>query len=270
LCWRGVVLVLISTIAFSQTTIKEFEQFIIDEDWTKIKDQLPAMEQAYPDHPSVLYAKGVMTRDANEAMTCFHQILQTDPASPFSDEALLRIGQYNYAKNRYDLARKYFSLLARSYQQSPLRDDAQYLMCQSILAQGKADSARIFFEAFIKNAPQSPFVDSAVLDLERISASLKPDTDGDKNSIQAPKPKKSYYTIQVGAFVEKKNAENMATSLRKLSYPIEVYEKFKERKKIYVVLIGQFGSYDAANTAANKNIKNYVEEYRIVERIPIK
>lgn len=267
MCWYSIVSIFV---ALAQTSIQQFEQYLVDGDWVQVSNHLSAMAQAYSDHPSVLYAKGLMSVDANEAMTFFHQIIQNAPASKFGDEALLRIGQCNYVQKRYDLARKYFSLLARSYQQSPLRDDAQYLMCISILAQGKEDSARIFLKAFIRNTPQSPLVDLAVLDLEHIlpSSDLKPE--GSDNSILPPKLQKSYYTIQVGAFIEKKNAENLATSLKKLSYPVEVYEKSKERKKMYVVLVGQFGSIDAAKAAADKNIKRYVEDFRIVERIPIK
>jgi len=158
------------------------------------------------------------------------------------------------------LTRKKFSYLARHYPDSRLKDDAQYLLCQSYLAQGKTDSARMFFKTFVKNAPQSPYADLAIVDLE---FTLEHEDEIRNQTVHPIGPR---YSIQIGAFRKKENAERVLARFEEIAKAVQIVEKRIDGKIYYAVWVGRFTSKSAAKSFAKKIVEKYTSEYRIVER----
>lgn len=249
-------------LSIAQSKIKKLEELLSRDQLEEIQELLPKVEQQYPDHPTVLYLKGIFEKDATAAFQCFQRVMEKYKDSIYADDALYRIAQYFYAQGKFDLAQKYFSLLTRRYSYSPLKDDAQYLLCQCMIAKGKVDSAKIFLNAFIKNSPRSPFVDLAVMDLESFNSMISDEPAAGKEAGHAV----FKYVIQVGAFSSRKNADQFAEKFKQEGHTVDIVAKKIGRKKWYAVWVGRFQTKAMATNYAEKLLKKSVNDYKIIDR----
>ena len=244
--------------------VEELERLLKEDRLEELEEKLRQIDPALEDHPTVLYLKGIFERNGLEAFHYFEQVVERHQNSAYADDALLRIAQYFYVQGKYDLARKYFSLLSRRFTHSPIKDDAQYLYCQSLLAQEKDDSARVFLQAFIENAPRSPFVDLAVMDLEALSSTEENGLAAE--SVQPVKPAAYRYTLQVGAFSNKRNARRLAKKFRELGHDTEIVAKRIGGKTLYAVWVGKFETRNLAQDYGERLLRHVAPNYRIVDR----
>jgi len=248
--------------SIAQSKIKKLEELLSQDRLEEIQELLPEIEQQYPDHPTVLYLKGVFEEDATAAFQYFQRVVEKYQDSVYADDSLYRIAQYFYAQGKFNLAQKYFSLLTRRYSYSPLKDDAQYLLCQCMIAKGQVDSARIFLNAFIKNSPRSPFVDLAVMDLESFNSMINDEpTAGNKTGNAVFK-----YAIQVGAFRSRGNADQFAEKFKTKGHAVDIVAKKIGRKKLYAVWVGRFQTKAMAMNYAEKLLKKSVNDYKVIDR----
>ncbi len=256
------ILYLVPNSSVAQSQIKKLEELLSQDHLEEIKELLPEVEKQYPDNPTVLYLKGIFEKDATAAFQYFQRVMQKYGDSVYADDSLYRIAQYFYAQDKFILAKKYFSLLARRYSYSPLKDDAQYLFCQCLIAQGEIDSAKIFLNTFIKNAPRSPFVDLAVMDLESFASTMNERMDlrgSTENDILK-------YTIQVGAFSSKENAEQFGREFKKAGHTVDIVTKKIGRKKLYAVWVGRFQTKAVAMDYAERLLTKYIRDYKVIDR----
>lgn len=256
------ILYLLPHSSVAQSKIKKLEELLSEDRLEELQQLLPDMEKQYPDHPTILYLKGVFEENAAAAFECFQKVLEKDKNSTYADDSLYRIAQYFYAQGKYNLAKKYFSLLTRRYSNSPLKDDAQYLFCQCLIAQGKIDTAKIFLNTFIKNSPRSPFVDLAVMDLE----SFNSETSDDAKLKKASRSNAFKYAIQVGAFSSKGNAAQFAQKFKNEGHSVDIVVKKIGKKKLYAVWVGRFQTKAVAADYAERLLTKYVKEYKVIDR----
>ena len=246
------IFLLFATNLSAQPEIELLAEHYANDRLEEARDLVNKIYPKYPSDPVVLYLKGVFSTNAVEAFGYYQACFERD--SYFTDDAVFRMAQFYYIKNEYNLARKYFSYLTRHFPDSRLKDDAQFLYCQSMLAQGKIDSVKLFYKAFIKNSPRSPFVDVAVMDLENL---YKFEPEKDTRLIE-------FYTVQVGAFLDRKNAQQKLENFKEFD-TCKITEKNVRGKTFYIVLIGTFTSRQMAEDFAKRNIAPVSSQYYIVK-----
>ena len=248
--------------AGANTDIESIEKLIKDEKYSEIEGELQSLSSVDLKHPSALFARGLIEPHGKLAVKYFNNLVQDHHDSPFADDALFRIAQFFYSQENYNSAKSYFSLLNRHYSSSKYKDESQYLYCQCLIAQGSADSARMFLKAFIKNVPRSPYVDFAVLDLEELSSFISPG----QNSIGETTGTVFNYSIQVGAFSDRKNAQKFASRLHERKISTEIIRKKVGRRELWAVWIGKFATKNSAKEYGDKNLKRLFDDYQIVDR----
>jgi len=249
----------------SDSDIDLLEEFYTENHLDELEPLLSKAEQFSPNHPTVLYLRGLFEKDAPSALVYFENVYKNHKNSAFADDALFRILQYYYSISDYNKTRAYLSAFFREFTDSSLKEQAQYLYCRTIYAQGKEDSAKIFLRAFIKNVRNSPFVDLAIIDLEnpdmwsqaRPSELSKDGTVSDSDF---------RYTIQIGAFTVKKNADRVREKFENDSHYVEIREKDINNRIYYAVWIGRFANRKQAREYAQKNIQKYNIDYKVVKR----
>jgi len=262
-----VLVLAVPCLCLGQDKLQRLEKLIDEDRFDEALQLLPLVRQQHPDHPSVLYLSGLSEQNhVEKAVQTLAAIAERHQDSNYADRALFRLGQFYYARGKYDEARKYFSRLSRRYPQSQLKDDAQYFYCQCYQAEGKLDSAKVFFRAFVENSPRSPYADLAIYDLES-ARFAESDAATSQSSDRLLPPTKYRYSIQIGAFGNKGNARRVGKKLTKAGYHVEVVEKRQEGRKLYLVWLGKFETKSLARNFAEKFHKKYEMDYKIVDRI---
>jgi tetratricopeptide (TPR) repeat protein len=264
LFFRVIAIVLTQTLSilFAGDNLENVEDLIKDKQYKKLANELLNLSSRDSNHPTALFALGLVESDGAQAIQYFNRIIQEHHNSPFADDALFRIAQYYYSQGNYKSSKGYFSLINRHYSSSKYKDESQYLYCQCLQAQGLVDSAKVFLKAFIKNVPQSPYVDYAVLDLEDLFY-YDDTSQNTKNNILGSTQK---YSIQVGAFSERKNAQKFISRLNERKIPTEIVRKNVDGRGLWAVWIGKFSTKEKANDYAKDKLKQIFDDYQIVVR----
>ncbi|MBN2411262.1 SPOR domain-containing protein [candidate division KSB1 bacterium] len=248
-----------------QSDIDKLEKYYFEDRLDILDSLLMKAEQTSPDHPTVLYFRGLFEKQASVALARFENVYNNHKYSDFADDALFRIAQYYYSVSDFINTRKYLSFFFKEFNNSDLKDRAQYLFCQTIYAQGKEDSAKIFLQAFIKNVRNSPFVDLAVIDLESPDMWSRSYLTEEMKS--EPVPDSNFrYSIQIGAFTVKRNAIRVKEKFEEDSHYVEIREKKIDNRIFYAVWIGRFETREQAQDYAIKYIQKYNIDYKLVNR----
>jgi hypothetical protein len=100
--------------------------------------QTPATDPLYP---QVLYTQGTIARTAAEMQTAFRRVAVEYPASEWSDDALLRLAQMDYATRDYAAATRSLDLLRANNPSSELMPVASYWAARSYFDLGKPADA---------------------------------------------------------------------------------------------------------------------------------
>jgi len=191
------------------------------------------------------------------------KVFESEEMSRFADTALFKMAQYQYARERYAVARKSFRMLQKRFPQSKWVDDSAYLTGQCYMAEGKPDSARQEWKLFIKRFPRSPYCDMAVADLEAQAESTA--SSGQPTQPAAADTKTPWYTIQVGAFANPDNARTILSGLEKVGYEGLISQKTVGSRTFYLVWIGRFTDRAAAEDYAKRFIVKLTKEYSIIK-----
>ncbi|MDZ7372522.1 MAG: SPOR domain-containing protein [candidate division KSB1 bacterium] len=215
---------------------------------------LPEAEARYPGHPTVLYLRGLLTEDADQAVTYYEQLLSKNPQSAYADDALYRICQYAFAKGLYASCELRCRQFLRDYPRSELRDRVEYLLASAFFARGERDSARAILQDWRRRFPNSPLraaVETDLASFEERAARLGPEgRSGERpratpSESETPGGQKSEvvdYTVQVGAFRDRANAQRQVRILKEAGYEGQIREKQVDGAVFYVVCVGTFRS----------------------------
>ena len=101
------------------------------------------------------------------------------------------------------------------------------------------------------------------MDLTRIE---KPTESKKQKSSKAEELVNARYTIQLGVFGVKNNADKLYSKFKVKGYTVRILKKVINKKMYYIVQLGSFRSYDRAQRLRQKLEKETKESYRIVLR----
>ncbi|MBC7188363.1 MAG: SPOR domain-containing protein [Calditrichaeota bacterium] len=227
---------------------------------TEIKQRLRDLARQFPNDPTVLFLQGATETEGAQAARYYKRVAEEFPTTAFADDALFRLAEYDFALGLYHSAAQRCLQLARQYPDSPLCDDAHYVRVQCLLARGERDSAAYALEWFLKKYPDSPYARLAALEVASKAGSQQsvPTARGQAS----PEP----YSVQVGAFKEKANAEKLARALSREGYQCEVVPKERGRDLFYLVWVGLFQSEEAARRKGEELQARHGLPFRVVRR----
>jgi len=171
-----ILLLLISPSGLYEDAKKSYD----DGDFNSARKKFERFLIQYPDHeliPYVLYWAATLRKPPKEAINYYETILNLYPESKVADNALFQLAQYWYAKGEYLEALKRYEKILISY-------------------------------------PKGDCVLGAQNWITIISRSVTPDESGVKrDTAKMAVPPISEYTIQIGAFKNKENAEELKSKV---------------------------------------------------------
>lgn len=214
----------------SDPGLKPYIELWQNEGVDSLRSALPSILKKYPNKPEALFLQAVFETDAQKANAVYEVILKDHRDNITADECLFRLVQYDYAVGKYRVAQDRANQLKSEYPSS----------------------------RFVKKAEQM------FAGLEKEAAVEKTvEADSEANTKTVGKK----FRLQVGAFGQMKNAEDLRDKLKNAGYtPIEFSEKTVNDKKLILVWVGAFGTKDEAAKTGDVLKSKFQLNYTIVEK----
>ena len=172
-----------------------------------VRTEIPTLLAKYPNNPGVLYLQALTTTEGAEAVRIYQSIVDNFPSSGWADDALYKVYQFYYSLGLYRTAEIKMAQLRKNYPGSPLPGAAAEKETQQ-LAEEKPDSV----------APPA----------------------------RRPAVPAETFTLQVGAYTTAANAQRQKSFFEELGYPVEVINRVKEGRSLFLVIVGSFANADEA------------------------
>ena len=172
-------------------------------------------------------------KDGNylRASDIFEIILKEFKESKFKEEAKLGLADTYFLRSDYNKAQGCYKELMDENPRTRLRPIIYYRLSQIGFKKGDTQTAKAYLDKLNQDSP---------LNLEtKINKELYSLSD-------------IYYTVQVGAFSNRRNAQNLSQKLIQKGYPAYVEETSAQDKVVYRVRAGKFKLRQEAQELENK------------------
>jgi len=145
-----------------------------------------------------------------------------------------------YLKGNYKSAARESERLFRVYKASGIREEAAYIAALSYLKLCDYAQAREYFVFIMNSSDNSYLVSEAEIGLTNISKERTP------AGKTGPARKSPFFSVQIGCFKNKGNADKLYRSFKKRKYTVRVSEEELGRSAIYKVKVGRFKTKNGA------------------------
>ena len=201
----------------------------------QVKKELPRLQERSPNDPGVLYLQALLMTDGSEAVRTYQSIVANFPKSPWADDALFKAYQFYYALGLYRTAELKMSQLKKDYPTS------RYIS-------------------------QAGDVETAALPDEQEQPVTTPSDSAATEETQVVDVPSGSFALQVGAFSAQVNAEKQKLFFEDLNMPVEVINRVKDGRSLYVVLVGNFPTADDARAKGVEIKKSYNIDFMVISR----
>jgi hypothetical protein len=242
---------------------------------------LPTMEQRYPNNPSLMYLKGLLEINGEEAKTIFAKLYNTHPTSEYGDDAVMKVSEYYYAAGLYVQAAIWLKKMPIYYSRSEHIERAVKLFLNSLIVSGHKDTAIFYSRVFKRQFPHLDVdgkINNLLLDFEKAdqakedaSKILKPEATTTEIMDETPivifntDNSHGIYSLQTGAYSVRENAESQKINLIIAGFSARINELYKSQRRLYAVRIGHFNSKEDAQKVGAQ-IKSKLDINTIVIR----
>jgi len=232
----------------------------------------PTMEQRYPNNPSLMYLKGLLENNGEEAMIIFSKLYNAHPASEYSDDAVMKVAEYYYAAGMYVKAANWLKKMPIYYSRSEHIERAVKLFLNSLIVSGHKDTAVFYSRVFERQFPLLD-VDGKINDLLRdFEKSDQEKKSAKEYTPEFPIPKDTHietkdeiqiikndannasriYSLQTGVYSVIENAKSQKINLIITGFSARIDELYKSNRTLYAVRIGHYEKREDAQKAGAK------------------
>ncbi|UCD05720.1 MAG: SPOR domain-containing protein [candidate division WOR-3 bacterium] len=183
------------------------------------------------DHPrigEVYYYLGRLSVNPDSAAQYYYGVINDYPQSRYADISYLEIAKINIARKNFATAISNLDELLRRYPETEYRDEIMFWQGVSHISVGNTGRGESLLASLQSDFPRSVWSERAA------------------NITQKKEITQEYYTVQLGSYRNKNNAENYAVSLREKGVDARIVEAVVKGHKYYRVWSGQFAILDKA------------------------
>jgi len=247
---RRVLFLMISTMLFfmgalAQDQAPDIERYLarVEKGESEaVRSEISSLLSKYPNNPDVLYLQGVLTTDGTEAVRIYQSIVDNFPKSERADDALYKVYQFYYAIGLYRTAEIKLNQLKTDYPQS-----------KYVASVVQSDTKNLPEEKENPDLPRStPVVQNPPIQPQDEKPTLP-----ESEPLHSVVGERGQYTLQVGAFSQQVNAEKQKLFFEDLGYSVEVINKVRDSRALFVVLVGIYRTSDEAKTKGEEFKKKY-------------
>ena len=202
----------------------------------QVKADLLSLVARYQNHPGVLYLQGRLAANGVEAAKYYESVVDNFPRSEWADDALYRIYLYYYSLGLVRTAGLKMLQIREEYPNS-----VYARLKTPVVAQ---DTQMVF---------QPQIIDTPRMSQPKIVGTPMQTSFGS-------------YTIQVGAFSSIDNAKRLKAFFEELGYSVDVQNKVRGGRSLYLVWVGNFATADEARKfGAEVKTKHKIESIVVVK-----
>jgi cell division septation protein DedD len=215
----------------------------------EVRKELPNLVSRYPNNAAALYLQGRLATDGIEAVKFYQGVVDNFPKSEWADDALYRTYQYYYSLGLYRTADLKLQQLKKEYPNS------QYVT-------GKPEVNIPPVEEKMVNLPKKEI-------MPEITDTIDAEPSADEPEQLAQKPiseSNKFFTVQAGAYSTNANAAKQKKYFDDLGYKVEIVNKVRNGKNLFLVWVGSFGTMEEAREIVREIKSKYKIESMIVER----
>lgn len=154
----------------------------------------------------------------------FQIIIEEFPESRYQQEAILGQADIDFMKNDYYVALLNYREIVKRDSDKELRPAIYLRLVRANLKNGYWQEAKLYAERLKNEYPLSP---ETYLTRDMVPPDL-------------------YFTVQVGAFSKKENAEGLCEELTQRDYPAFIQETYSDSTKLYRVRVGKLQDFNHA------------------------
>ncbi len=245
---------------------------------SEVKESLPELMERYPKYPGVLFLKGLVSSDADEALLIYQSLIGEFPNSDYASLSEMKLGEYLFARGLYSQASIQFKKKILNYPHSNDHQRALDLMVNSYRAIGETDSIRISLIKIKDLYPKLNFKKYGVkglnidkreaklvrLDPSIISNRIKTVKENRKKTNLKSKSKAKPWVVQVGAFGKYDNAKRLRNQLRDNGFVTEIHTINSNGKRLHAVRLVRYEEKSDAEAIGIKFKKKYGLDFRVI------
>jgi cell division septation protein DedD len=232
---------LLQSMLFAQDSATEIKSYIkkLDGGETEqVKTELPELVSKYQNHPGIVYLQGRLASDGTEAIKFYQSIVNNFPKCEWADESLYRIYQYYLSLGLYRTAETKMQQLKKEYPSSIYANDSKL----DALVQQNETNAKYSSDTINESKTEAQ------------STEIKAD-DSDLP-----------FSLQVGAFSTSENAEKQRKFFEDIGHSVEITNKVRSGKSMYLVWIQQFKTAAEAQRFGKEIKSKYKIDSIVIER----
>ena len=203
----------------SQVDVSRYIETIESGGAEQVREEIPSLLERYPNDPGVLYVQAIVTVDGAEAVRLYQGIVDTFPQNEWADDSLYKVYQFYYAIGLYRTAGMKMDQLRKTYPRSQYAQGDVVVQTATLPDDSSSDGVPV------DDAPRNDGVE--------VSRASVPE---------------GQFALQVGAYSSQENAEKQKLFFEDLGYPVEVINRLKGDRSLFLVLIGNYLTYEQAKS----------------------
>lgn len=182
----------------------------------------------------VYYYIGRLSVNPDSAMHYYYEVINEHGQSRYADAAYLEIAKINIARGNFATALANLEALLKRYPETEYKDEVMFWQGICYISTDDRKRGEEMLGALQRAFPKSLWSERAA------------------NVVQKKEATEEYYTVQLGSYRSRGNAEQVAVALRDKRIDTRIVEALVKGQTYYRVWAGQFGSLEAARAYALK------------------
>lgn len=192
-----------------------------------VKDESnPRIAEAY-------YYLGRLSVKPDTALLYYNKVTNSYPQSRFADIAHLEIAKIYIARKNYQNSILILKELLRKYPDTNYRDEVMFWLGVSYVSTGMENEGIAMLKDLRVQFPKSVWSERALTIIPG-------------NGSDTPPASEEYYTVQVGSYRNKSNADTYAAQLRENGYEVQVVEALVKGNTYFRVWVGKYPTIEEA------------------------
>jgi TolA-binding protein len=204
-----------------------------------------------------LYASSLLATDQPKlAEKEFRNIIKSHPQSKWSAWAQLGIGDCFFSWGRFAEAVEEYKKVTEKYPSSEALPYAFLGLIKNWYQLGEKEKANFYYNLYKEKFSSGIQGEKDFSQMTSFTQRIKDETIEKLSEVE--------YTVQVGVFSNKKNADQMSQKFKNKGYKTFQAKKEVNKKSYITVQVGTFDSYEKAQNLKEKLEKEFGENYYVV------
>jgi len=189
-------------------------------------DSNPRIAEAY-------YYIGRLSVKPDTALFYYSKVINSYGQSRFADISHLEIAKIYIARKNYQNSILMLKELLRKYPDTSFRDEVMFWLGVSYVSTGMEEEGIALLKDLRAQFPKSVWSERALTIIPG-------------NGTDTPPVSEEYYTVQVGSYRNKDNADSYAGQLRQKGYTVQVVEALVKGNTYFRVWVGKYPTIEEA------------------------